>query len=41
MELADDAKCLAVTRDGRRVLIGHPGANAISIVDLESMKTAR
>jgi DNA-binding beta-propeller fold protein YncE len=39
VELSDNAKCLAVAHDGRRVLIGHPGANAISIVDLESMKT--
>ena len=38
MQLSDDAKCLAVTADGRRVFIGHPGANAVSVVDLDSMK---
>jgi DNA-binding beta-propeller fold protein YncE len=38
LELAENAKCLAVSDDGRRVFIGHPGADAVSVVDLDSMK---
>jgi DNA-binding beta-propeller fold protein YncE len=39
MELAEPGKCLAVSRDGRRAFVGHPGADLVTVVDLESMKT--
>ena len=38
LDLGDGAKCLAVTPDGRRAYVGHPAANAVSVVDLQALK---
>jgi DNA-binding beta-propeller fold protein YncE len=38
LDLVDGAKCLAVAGDGRRVFVGHPATNRISVVDLQAMK---
>jgi DNA-binding beta-propeller fold protein YncE len=38
LALVDGAKCLAVSRDGRRVFVGHPDANRVTVVDLQTMK---
>lgn len=39
-ELPAEAKCVAITPDGRRAFVGHPGANAVTVLDLGTMRVA-